>query len=382
MIFLVVLTLLIPQIIAVKFEFTEYTHIATAFDGSKCLTGCSSENECVINWQWQVRNCRTYGVAPIYRTARIKDPLRKYCLSNCGRFGEPYEWCITTEDLKWDYCSSNDNATFLASQKPAAMTRFEKKCTNECVQETGDIEYFWCYSLTKEGKPIWEYCALPALPRVPVLANEFHVGDKKKGNCDGLLNYVTSNKVCSSSIDAADNYVTDIAEGIEATVMNDTNSLTQKFKVVNARSPIQSYVMVNVSKFLVPAVIRAHVTNKTIEDLSEISEDVERKVRDQMAGSGSSYETSRIIGSKLGGPNAEYNVVPRSLTEIDEWLNMEEAVMNWCERTGGSVDILVVIFYKDENTPIPNALGLSLVFNNADNSLFVGCREKIHWNHF
>lgn len=370
--------------LSVRFEFQEYTHVANLFNGQPCLTGCDSNNECFINWNWEKGNCRTFEVAPIYLTSRMRDPLRKYCLSACGYFGENYEWCITTDDLKWDFCSSYKSKTFLASNYPVAQTLHGKTCTDRCFRR-GDDVYYWCHFINDENKSTWEYCAPPVLPRIPVLHNSFHIGEKKKGNCDGFFKYVSTFPYCFAAADAVDDYVTDLADAIEGSTA--VNSLKRVYaaSALHPNSPITKYTMMKIRDLLVPVVVRAHVTNATISnnDVPKIPESVQKKLRDQMAGSTDSYDAGRLIGVQLGGPITDYNVVPRSVHwRCEEWWDMELSVKDWCKKTGGSVDMTVVVFYKDENTPIPHAFGVSLAFRNVDNSLFVDCRDKVHFNYF
>lgn len=380
MILFILLTLLC-QTFSLKFEFTEYTRKSEAFDGTPCITGCSPENDCVVNWDWGKKNCRTFEVAPIYLTSRKRDPLRKYCLTNCGYFGETYEWCVTTEDLKWDFCSSYQSKTFLASKEPVAQTRMGKMCIDKCRPNLdGEERYYWCHFMNEKNEETWEYCAPPALPRIPVLPENFHIGNKLKGNCNGFLRYVSTFIHCVSATEAPDNLVINLADAIEGSTIS--NSLTKVSIPTNFNTPVEKYTMVNIRDIMVPAVVRAHITNDSIQAGDPvIPVNVKRKLRLQMTGSSNSYEEGQLIGHMLGGPSEEYNVVPRSVNwKCEEWSTMEQAVKNWCRTTGGSVDMVVVVFYKDTNTPIPHAFGVSLTFRDSDNSLFVDCRDKIHWN--
>lgn len=204
-----------------------------------------------------------------------------------------------------------------------------------------------------------------------------------KGNCDGLIKYVSSVPRCFQAKHAADDYVLDIADAVEGSTVDDSNS--KVYNIASTGDPIKRYSMIKIRDLYLPAVIRARVTNTTITDENEpkIPADLKDSIRKQMSGSSYRYEPDQLIGYHLGGPAVDHNLVPRSLNwKCDEWWNLELAVKDWCLKTGDSVDLTIVVFYPNANTPIPNAFGISLAFRNEDDSLFVDCREKIHFNHF
>ncbi|KAL0838912.1 hypothetical protein ABMA28_016925 [Loxostege sticticalis] len=369
-------------------EFIVYTHESIRDDNGKpCLTGCSPDtHECIINWKREKRSCKILDeIAPIYQTSQYKDAAgSKYCLSNCGPYDDnyKYDWCYTSEDFsKWDFCSMNTNLRFLVTGQQQSLTSSKETCTDQCAK--GRDTYFWCHYKNKDGAQTWDTCALAALPRIPVLQNNFHEGEKNKGKCDDFLRYDTDQPMYSTSSEVPDNFVTRIAEAIEAI---GNNTLTQVFTLNEVANPVKSYSMVKIKDLMVPAVIRAHITKDSVNLLkndASTSLKVQKKLQQQMLNFTESYEAGTLIGFDLGGPNAEYNIVPRSHSwKCGDWADMEEAVINWCRKTGGSVDLLIVVFYRDTKTPVPKAFGASLVFRNTDHSLFVDCREKIYWNNF
>lgn len=373
-------------------ELEKYTRIANSRDGYPCLGGCSpTTNECVVNWLWQKKPCKLENVpAPIYYTSQVYDKTNKICLSNCGKFGFPYEWCITTKDNKWDFCSSE-----LRTKVPSTGRRFIESYTKEKQLCQSD-----CRNKNKQGYAcylniiFWNNCAKPAISRVPILSPDFKIGNSTKQNCDAFLtNMITesirANVSYYNSEYAPDFYLQEVADSIETAVMLAPESGLTK-DVSEAGSAIKNYTMTNMilangTTILVPAVIRAVVSNSTLrhnQPLIDIRTLVERnRRRRQLAYDNEGYFNWRIIGYELGGSDEDYNFIRQSPNLYESWLQLQRATNKWCSDTGGSVTILVVVFYPDVHTTLPKAIGASMIFNNPDDSLFVSCKNTIYWNY-
>ncbi|CAG9794719.1 unnamed protein product [Diatraea saccharalis] len=383
---LIVLILSVQIVLTVKYEFDEYTRESRTLTGKTCLTGCSPiDNECVVDWQWKNESCRAYEPAPVYMTSRFKDRSSKYCLSNCDYFGSKEQWCITTKDLKWDFCTKYKRPPFTGTKSRSetiiTQTVVGETCLGPC-HRCECTDYNWC---KVENKWKWHYCAYPAMSRIPVLPADYNVGQKLKGICDDFLKFHSSMRRDTHYEDKSslpDNFLAELADGIEIT----TGQLDTVAKVVrlnDVNNPIESYVTVNINNIYVPAIVRAHISKDMLHRQTNVShsrDEIERKVREQMSGNTNPYVIENLIGDNVGGPDKDYNVVPMSQDLSCVWYELWEAIRNWSQDSGGSVDVLVVVFYSDANTPVPKAFGVSLTFRNIDRSLFLSCRETVYFN--
>ncbi|KAJ2945826.1 hypothetical protein O0L34_g4728 [Tuta absoluta] len=126
-----------------------YTIEATTDDGRPCMSDClDKDNSCYVDWFNNRKKCTkdVKNVAPRFHTTQHVDNSQiKYCLSNCGHFGEEYEWCITTNNKKWDYCNSGVEH----------VSVYKRKCKGPCAKHKE--KYYWCY--TSGGS--WQICAPP-----------------------------------------------------------------------------------------------------------------------------------------------------------------------------------------------------------------------------
>lgn len=371
-----------------------YSRIANTTDGYPCLSGCSPiTNECIINWLWMKKPCRIENEpAPIFHTSQVKDKGSKICLSNCGNFGHLYEWCITTADNKWDYCSSRrrgDEPTATGKSVVDSYTKDKQLCQNACLNNNNNKGY-WC----KINSLFSNVCAKQATSRIPILPSDYKIGDSNKHNCDAFLTNLVresfrANVSYYDSEKVPDNYLEEVANTVEAAVKLAPDSGLFK-DVSGPGSAVQNYTMTNMylvngTSVLVPAVIRALVSNSTIRrnqpliDL-RIMEERNRRRRRQLSSDEIGYFNWRIIAYELGGSDEDYNFIRQSPNLYESWLQLQRAIAKWCGESGGSVDIIAVVFYKDTRTVLPKALGAAFTFHNPDGSIFVGCKETIYWN--
>ncbi|XP_063826991.1 uncharacterized protein LOC135076456 [Ostrinia nubilalis] len=361
-------------------ELYKYTRVATSTDGEPCLGGCSPiTKECVVNWRWTKKPCVTENrPAPIFFTARSRDPSNNQCWGNCGKFGNIYEWCVTSANNEWDFCSSKVRGTTTPTGRSLVdtYTARSKLCQSSCDYDPKSG--YTCYFRSK----LWAHCAKQAITRVPTLPLDFKTGPSDKRSCKAFMNNLIKESFNASNFEtahASDGYIQDVANEIETAIKGaaDTGVFVSNNKKFD---PVYSYTMANVilangSSVPVTAVIRAKVTSKTIKKLENLLD-----LRSSFPDNLEDLSDWSIIGYELGGSSDSYNVVPQSSGFTHEWLLVEEAIKEWTSDTNGSVDMLIVVFYRDVQSIIPKAFGVVLSFNNPDGTPFVSCKDTIYWN--
>lgn len=359
-------------------EIIPYTMVAYSTYGKPCIGGCSpSTFECVVKWNGRKEPCTiTNEPAPIYYTSQFKGS-HKYCLSNCGKFGYGNEWCITTLDIQWDYCSSHKTSVAGSGRQYDAHTRKEWACNSDCAKN--GKRFFWCYWRNKR----WDYCAPSAMSRLPVLPSSFNSGQSCKGTCNPLLERLTNHEIDMNieSSSAYDGYLSETAEALEA-VADWTPNFSSR-TVNSPRGAIKSYISANMvlsngQSVDVPVIIRARVDKSTMQQLSFTPRSGGDDVNED--GPYELYVNRRLVGDEIGGPSDKYNYVPMSSKLKEFWSKSEQAMSAWCDETGGSVDLLIVVFYSEFHSRMPRALGIDLTFNNNDGSHFVNCKDTVYFN--
>lgn len=344
-----------------------YSKVSFTTSGELCVNDCKN-SKCFTDYHLTTKSCIPGNeTAPAYRTSLTQN--KSTCLSRCGQFGYKYEWCFVSNELHWDYCSSEIRTSWRKGQKTIhfgpcsdeckmdddyeyhmctnyhgsrykcdprtysyvqARTIYGNKCVNKCDNNNG-YSHYWCY----DEKQNLVKCAPPAKP--PALNEFVNIPAQRRTNC---INTSKRKKRC---IDIGENRgnISASAQRLEEQNYFQTVSLNEY------RNPIYKYTAQapqNDEDPWLPLVLRANITSDTIRcgDINEAK-----------------VTTGLLIGHLIGGVKITYNIVPLSAAADVNLRKYEKDIYQWVSKEG-SVQVTVVIMYED--TLIPFAFGLNYSF--------------------
>lgn len=344
-----------------------YKKISFTKSGEACLNDCKN-NKCFTDDNLIAKTCSPgNATAPVFHTSLTQE--KPTCLSRCGKFGHNYEWCYVSNEKHWDYCSSETRTIWRKGQQtlyygpcsdeckmddnykvymctnyhgsrykcdPKTYNYVETnnmygtKCVNTCENNNG-YRHYLCYDI----KQSLLKCAPPAKP--PALREFFNVPVPKTFDC---INTSKRKKRCNNIEEHRGN-VSALAQKLEDQDYFQTVSLNEH------RNPVYKYTVQasqNYQDPWLPLVLRAKITSNTIR----CSNDNEAEGK-----------TGFLIGHLIGGVEKPYNIVPLSAMADENLRKYEKDIYYWVSKEG-SVQVTIVIMYKDTSNPF--ALGLNYIF--------------------
>lgn len=395
-----------------------YTKVSTTYKGLPCINDCVN-NKCVIGRSLAKEACSAgCNPAPQYHTTQ-KRSTKEICLSRCGKFGFSYEWCFTSQDGDWDYCSSNTRTswdrdrTFTYDYGPCATdctfygikfgppyylcdtywddrsidrcnpqsvqsyieskTIEEDKCVGLCQKEGTD--YYWCYDADRN----WNYCAPPARP--PRLS---HFSDKffARGlTCSANYEQINIPDDFSVITDCSFHGV-DQKKSVVSTVATMIEEL-DSFRTVRLNIPTSSVYSYTVrepqteEEIIVPLVIKAKFTYRNTKSKNKcVTQGVEDMFENVML---PDDIVNQLIRCDIGGTKEEYNFVPMTDSVKCAFLEYEEKIIHWVQKLGKSAFMTIVVIYNDDILR-PIGFGINVTLKYANGSVHEELVDRIICN--
>lgn len=125
--------------------------VAYTIDGHVCMTDCDPQNKCWYGWGDSKRKTCTESSVPAkkYQTSGQQNSEIKYCIGECTDSGYGYNWCFTTPNDKWDYCSRERNVAANGADCKKACKKYK------------DEEHFSCPITNNFEHDTYYYCSPP-----------------------------------------------------------------------------------------------------------------------------------------------------------------------------------------------------------------------------
>jgi hypothetical protein len=348
----------------------EYGYIAKTTSGKPCLNTCKN-GYCYTDYKLNTESCIIDYLAgvPTYFTTMYEGNIPT-CLSNCNKFGYDYEWCFTTKNYDWDYCSSkiyNEN-------DKNEYDIYGYKCLLECEKD----KHYTCLSSLGDER----YCAKSAIITPQSCSNAFKNGRHfvKRG-----LDKIFLPKYCSYACrlritDARDGYVHDLIDGIynsDHSIENVTN-ITPPFTFAATRNATNNRGETVYLPVIIQATMRQISSPVPPRTSSDITQEARNNVRNMYNGDLTGIDVGHMISFQNGGTSELFNFVGQTGTlNRGAWKIMENYINNQINFENGTVEMTIVVVYSGT---IPAEFAVKMKFFNGDGSLHSDCLDMIFKN--
>lgn len=319
---------------------------------ANCMTGCEPYSDyhfCYLGWgssNWVKCTPDDDPHELIYYSSKVGT----MCTSKCGAFGYNYQWCFTGAGGQWEYCS-------FTPQK----TRYLDKCVKP-IEETGG--YYWCLNNNeKKDQTSPPPINLTALNEVSRDIQRIHCIKCKEGTCKNRQKR------------QGEGYIL----GVGVLALAATYRRYYNEHIVNNQGAVRSYITMRVPPIQglndidVPVFVHARVEARHLVDRTNIPSAVTRRMIDMNAVRDQpdlpNDERGHLVAASLGGPNDVWNFVPqtpganRRYGFYSHWYTFEGEIRDYIRRTGGYVDLNILIAYGNVvSNRRPARFGVNIVF--------------------
>ncbi|CCU56323.1 unknown similar to MacoNPV-B orf57 [Mythimna separata entomopoxvirus 'L'] len=350
------------------FASIEYKYVAKTTSGKPCLNTCKNES-CYIDYELYSESCTIDYLAgvPTYYTSMYEGNIPT-CLSNCDKFGYDYEWCFTTENYDWDYCSSKVYS--YNNMNGYDMNGY--KCLFKCAKN----KYYSCVSSVGDTR----YCAKPATISTKSCYNGLFKKNRSKRALDRIFDLDTCSLECRRRVfDGRDGQVQELIDNIYSSnyvIQNETN-IGYPFTFVAYRTAPNNNGDIVYLPLIIQATLR-QIPTPIPRSSSDITSEARTNVRRMYNGILSRIDVGHMISFQNGGTTQLFNYVGQTATlNRGTWKTMENEINNWINYEDGTVQMTIVVTYAGT---IPTEFAVKLKFINGDGTLHSDCLDIIFRN--
>ncbi|CCU55879.1 unknown similar to MacoNPV-B orf57 [Choristoneura biennis entomopoxvirus] len=349
------------------FASIEYGYVAKTASGKPCLSTCKN-GQCYIDYELYSESCTIDHLAgvPTYYTSMYEGNIPT-CLSNCDKFGYDYEWCFTTENYDWDYCSSK----VYSYNNRNGYDIYGNKCMFKCTKST----YYSCLSSVGDTR----YCAKPAIitPQTCIYAL---CKNRYKRALDKIFDLDNCNLENRRRVfEGRDGRVQELINNIYSSgyaIQNETN-IGDPFTFVASRQSQNN----NGDTVYLPLILQAtlrQIPTPVPRSSSDITTEARINVRRMYNGVLQNIDVGHMISFQNGGTTQLFNYVGQTATlNRGTWKTMENEINNWINFDNGIVQMTIVVTYQGT---IPTEFAVKLKYFNNDGTVHSDCLDMIFRN--
>ncbi|XP_075978318.1 uncharacterized protein LOC142977999 [Anticarsia gemmatalis] len=397
---------------------------AETTSGSECAGDCI-DGKCIVYTDGELQPCRNVRKPRIvYYTGYIMQQEHPTCLSAC--MGNISTWCFVDKIGTWDFCNkewtTSANSTTAGYPKTIRITDWAPpaRCISPC-EYSADANRNLC----KVDKVNTRNCApygfplpphvpknsdnsvsvmLPACVRPTILTDL--IMRKKRTPPNKHTNTTNSDQEPSECLaaqnpDRVDRFRAPVSGGIfqeapRGSVATDAVALRDMGETDNnPTAPLTSITTLFNRQLNLnfPVVVRARIDLDAIQStvLPRPSNGIQLAVPALASAlrtirythRGTVYDLGHMIGYGSGGPDADYNCAPQT-TGVNRgvWLSMENHIRQWVNLGSPTafVEMLIVVYYDADETYLPIAFGVNLVYFHTAGVVASVCNDLLFFN--
>lgn len=392
-------------------------------DHKLCLGNCFHHDgamKCVYDWWDHEAECKVTKV----KTKKYRTKSGKTCHSNCGKYGDTYDWCATNinNKLSWDEC------TTLQVTRAKATIQTEDlylTCSDECAKRTSAKP--WCNTVmgfkncdpdnkvilfgrftsyhVMCASPCSMFNNLPFCYDVDGVWIRCYLNQNKDTEISELSKYLESNwdhgeytqkgyKLCKkaakkelehsfpANVESLARYYENEFSTVIVRPVDSKNIVTDNYDPTIQYTVFDTIYKFGEDQFVVPLVYRGIVTNHTLRRSEKKDPDWPARIKSNydlmkpILDDKNQDRRGHLLAPGLGGPTERFNIFPQSISNIignfSRWYYLEADIFNFIDRHDGSYAEYVAVLSYDltASTPYrPTAVGLSVRLYNKDNVL-------------